>query len=180
MGKCLAEGRTARSGADEEDGEMSSYRKSRLATAGMAILAAFISITSLSSAWAADDRILLFEVYDRPDPVPAGGQITYFGTVVNNTDQWVDIVVTSVISVNVIFVSCDPHPCGPADRRVTWAIGLVGPGSSGWVTLVVEVNPAVADGTIIKNRMTIRDDSGHTITKTQNTIVGPPEGEDQG
>lgn len=144
-----------------------------------ACLAAFIGLTSLSAVWAADDRTLLFEAYDRPDPVQVGGQITYSGSFVNNGDQEVNVVITSVISVNVTFVSCVPLPCGLTDRSVTWAIGPVGSGSGGSVTLVVEVNPAVADGTIIKNRMTIRDDSGHTITKTQNTIVGPPEGEDQ-
>lgn len=142
-------------------------------------LAAFIGLTSLSAVWAADDRTLQFEAYDRPDPVQAGGQITYSGSFANNGDQEVNVVISSLLSVNVSFVSCVPLPCGLTDRSVTWAIGPVESGSVGSVILVVQVIPAVADGTIIKNRMTIRDDSGHTITKTQNTIVGPPEEEDQ-
>jgi uncharacterized repeat protein (TIGR01451 family) len=102
---------------------------------------------------------------DSPDPVQAGGDITYTLTFENvgNADA-TNVVLTDGVPDNTTFVSASgggaPDPAG----LVSWNLGTVPAGSSGVVQLVVRVTSPLPNGTIITN-------DAYGIDSTETSLV---------
>ena len=75
------------------------------------------------TAWAADPQISSF--IDNPDPVPAGGNVTYTATVRNSAlDDAANVVITVPVPTGSTFVSATA-PCAPSGGSVVCALGTV-------------------------------------------------------
>jgi uncharacterized repeat protein (TIGR01451 family) len=88
---------------------------------------------------------------DAPDPVAAGGNITYTLSYQNTgTQNATGVVVADPLPANTAFVSATGGGA-LAGGIVTWNIGGVAAGASGSVQLVVQVASPLANGTVITN-----------------------------
>src|SRR5256712_182310 len=86
-----------------------------------------------------------------PNPVNAGGNITYTLTYSNSgNENATGVVLSDAIPANTTFVSASA-PGAPAGGVVTWNIGNLAAGTSGSATLVVRGNSPLANGTVINN-----------------------------
>jgi uncharacterized repeat protein (TIGR01451 family) len=124
---------------------------------------------------------------DIPDPVAAGANITYSITVTAAGPQNSAIVqLTDTIPAGTTFVSFT-SPAGwtavtPAvggTGNVTANIDDMAPGASAAFTLVVQVAPATAGGTIISNTATVTQnvsdpDTSNNSATTTTTVAGAP------
>ena len=107
---------------------------------------------------------------DSPDPVLPGGTITYAINWENTNPTTVDnVVIVDDLPVEVTWVSGGVYDAGT--HTVTWTIGTLGPGEAGSDTLVVTVDPATPDGTVITNFITIDSDQTAPTTKSCETLV---------
>lgn len=92
---------------------------------------------------------------DAPDPVTAGGQIVYTLSYANTgTAAAAQVVLTDAVPANTTFASATgggTHAAGV----VTWNLGALPPGSSGSVTMTVNVLAGLANGTTIANTANI-------------------------
>ncbi len=89
-------------------------------------------------------------IADTPDPVPQGGQLTYFLTVVNNGQLGATgVTLTYTLPPEVTFSSSDPGAptCAESGGVVTCTVGALAAGASVPVEVVADVSPA-ALGTI--------------------------------
>ena len=93
--------------------------------------------------------VLAVSATDAPDPVAAGGTITYTLAYSNTGNSGATAVVLSdTVPVNTTFVSVTGGGTLSAGV-VTWSIGALAAGGSGSVTLTVRVNSPLANGTVI-------------------------------
>jgi hypothetical protein len=95
-------------------------------------------------------------------PVGAGGELVYsIHYSVTGQEIAQGVAITDDIPVSTTYVSCDGGTvCSPVDDRVTWIVGDVFPGEGGAVTLTLQVDSPLPDGTVITNAATVRDDNG--------------------
>ncbi|MCL6511041.1 MAG: DUF11 domain-containing protein [Anaerolineae bacterium] len=108
-----------------------------------------------------------------PTIVEAGGLLTY--TLQVTAAGWVSatgVVITDAVPANTGFVSCSPTPCGESGGIVNWTLGTLSIGESRLVTLVVQVNSPLPDGTQIVNTAVVTSNQGITDTDTATTTVG--------
>ena len=95
--------------------------------------------------------LLSIVLSDAPDPVAAGGALTYTIDYANggNADA-TGVVITDTVPANTSFVSATAGGT-PGGNIVSWAIGNLASGAAGSVQIVVQVDSPLADGTIITN-----------------------------
>ncbi len=106
----------------------------------------------------------------------AGGQIAYtlrYTVTGNETAQ--NVVIDDNTPANTTFASAtgtgvQAPPVG-STGLVRWQLGNLAPGTSGTVTLVVNVNSPLANGTIINNLATISDANGGTTANSSWTTT---------
>ncbi|MGI9119569.1 MAG: right-handed parallel beta-helix repeat-containing protein [Acidimicrobiales bacterium] len=112
---------------------------------------------------------------DTPDPVPAGGALTYTVSVLNFSAVTAkSVTVTDTLPPGVTFVSARARgTCTQASGTVTCTVGDVAPGTV--VSLQIKVT-APAEDTVISNTATIQADHPDQVvvddTSTEETIVG--------
>lgn len=107
---------------------------------------------------------------DRPDPVLPGGTITYAISWENTNPTPVDnVVIVDDLPAEVTWVSGGVYDGGT--HTATWTLGTLAPGETGSDTLVVTVDPATPDGTVIINFITIDSDQTASTTKSCETLV---------
>ncbi len=109
---------------------------------------------------------------DSPDPVQAGGQITYTLTYSNTsgTETAPGSTIVDTLPANTIFISASDGGVG-AGGVVTWGLGNLGPGAGGTRTLVVQVDSPLTDGTVLLNSATLANNLGDSVVAAQNTTV---------
>lgn len=107
---------------------------------------------------------------DSPDPVLPGGTITYAISWENTNPTPVDnVVIVGDLPAEVTWVSGGVYDAGT--HTATWTPGTLAPGGTGSDTLVVTVDPATPDGTVIINFITIDSDQTASTTKSCETLV---------
>lgn len=96
------------------------------------------------------------------DFIAAGETLAYTFTVRNNGDEpLTSLLVTDALPANTTYVSCaGADVCTESGGTVTWNLAGLGVNQQRSVTLTVQVNPGLADGTIINN-------SGASVTTAQ-------------
>src|SRR5207247_2452495 len=105
--------------------------------------------------------VLAVSATDAPDPVAAGGTITYTLAYANTGNSGATAVVLSdTVPVNTTFVSATGGGTLSAGV-VTWSIGALAAGGSGSVPLLVRVTSPLPNGTAITNG-TYSIDAGET------------------
>ncbi|MCK4316639.1 MAG: DUF11 domain-containing protein, partial [Anaerolineae bacterium] len=111
---------------------------------------------------------------DLPDPVPAGGELTYIINYQNGvTSPAEDVIITETYDSRVTFVSATLTPTMGTNN--VWDIGGLYVGQSGNIVVTVRVDTPLPDGSTLTNRVTI--DSAHTSpqTYTETTGVSAPD-----
>jgi uncharacterized repeat protein (TIGR01451 family) len=94
---------------------------------------------------------LTVSVADAPDPVAAGGNMTYTIAYANaGSGDATTVILTDAVPANTSFVSASAGGTLSAGV-VTWALGTLAAGASGSVQLVVKVTSPLANNTIINN-----------------------------
>src|SRR5437867_1294624 len=102
--------------------------------------------TTVSSA-----PILAVSKTDSPDPVAAGGSLTYTLSYSNTGNaNATGVVLTDTVPANTTFVSATVGGT-LASGVVTWSVGNLAAGASGSVQMVVRVASPLANGTSITN-----------------------------
>jgi uncharacterized repeat protein (TIGR01451 family) len=88
-----------------------------------------------------------------PDPVPAGGTLTYTLDYTNTgNDDATGVFITDTLPANTTFVSATSGGTeSGAGGVVTWNTGTLGAGASGSVQMVVQVDSPLPNGTLITN-----------------------------
>jgi uncharacterized repeat protein (TIGR01451 family) len=121
--------------------------------------------------------ILTLSLSDSPDPVAAGGNITYTLNYANTGDRdATGVTIGSAIPANTSFFSATNggnHSAG----TVTWAIGSLPPGVSGSVGMTVRVNSPLTNGTSIVNNASSIDSietSPVTAATVTTTVTSAP------
>ncbi|MCK4473623.1 MAG: hypothetical protein KAW49_17725, partial [Anaerolineae bacterium] len=131
-----------------------------------------VSIIEVTDVTAASE--LTVSKVDIPDPVPAGGNLTYIINYQNGvTSPAEDVIITETYDSRVTFVSATLTPTIGTDN--VWDIGDLYVGQSGNIIVTVRVDTPLADGATLTNRVTI--DSAHTSpqTWTETTSVSAPD-----
>jgi uncharacterized repeat protein (TIGR01451 family) len=121
---------------------------------------------------------LNLEKDDGLDTVFAGGSITYTISFDNTANNYaVDgVILTDTLPAEVTFVSASDGGV-LSGNTVTWNIGTLNPGDTDSVTLVVQVNNGVPDGTIIANWVHLdNDNTGPSFASDDTTVTSPPVG----
>ena len=118
------------------------------------------------------DPILLLSKADNPDPVQAGGSLTYTLTYQNVGDATATgTVITDVLPEEVTYVTANPSPTSVSDHTLTWSIGNLDPDGPDTITINVTVNSPLDDGTVITDNATITCDQG-SGNDAETTTVG--------
>ncbi|MBC7228180.1 MAG: DUF11 domain-containing protein, partial [Thermoflexales bacterium] len=108
-----------------------------------------------------------------PPVVQASGLLTYT-LVVTNTGivSATSVVVTDAVPANTSYLSCGPAPCGEAGGVVSWTLGVLDIGIPRVLTMLVQVNSPLPNGTILTNIAWVTSTEGLTDTDTVTTPVG--------
>ena len=92
---------------------------------------------------------------DLPDPVSAGGLLTYTLIVTNAAaanGPAQSVVITDRVPANTVYQSCNPSPCGLSSGVISSTLASpLAPGQSASMQLAVLVSSAVVSGTWITN-----------------------------
>ncbi|MDY6874908.1 MAG: hypothetical protein SWK90_01710 [Chloroflexota bacterium] len=131
-----------------------------------------VTITELTSVTTAS--ALTVSKIDVPDPVPAGGNLTYIISYQNGgTAPAEDVVITEMYDRQVTFVSANPAPRSGTDN--VWDIGDLSVGENGSIQVTVRVDTPLPDGATLTNQVTI--DSAHTSPQAyvETTGVSAPD-----
>ena len=107
---------------------------------------------------------------DRPDPVRPGEVLTYALTYGN--DSGANAVATNTVlretyDPNVTYLSADPEP-DTGDNE--WRLGDLHPGDVGTVSIRVQVNGPLTDGTQLTNIAVIEADQGSASAKASTLV----------
>jgi len=107
------------------------------------------------------------------DPVEAGGQVVYtIDWSVAGTEVAENVVITDTLPNHTTFASCGPAPCSETGGIVTWDLGNQDPGASGTVTVAVDVENPLPNGTILTNQAEIGDgNEGLLASDSEDTTV---------
>jgi len=124
---------------------------------------------------------------DTPDPVPAGGSLTYDITVTNNGPNDAEFVnLDDTLPAGTTFVSLTAEPgwsctmpAVGAGGMVSCSISLLGASSAAGFSLVVAVDSGVSIGTVITNTATVSSETfdpnqGNNSGSTDTTVANPP------
>ncbi|UCE37407.1 MAG: DUF11 domain-containing protein [Thermoplasmata archaeon] len=99
-----------------------------------------------------------------------GDQITYTIEYENTgTGDATDVVIVDTIDPDTTFVSASPSPSSVVGDVITWNFGTVSGGGSGTITLIVEVDPYVEDGTVLTNTVTLNYDDANDNPQDEET-----------
>ena len=113
------------------------------------------SVQDTATTLVTSDPFLVLEKSDTPDPVEAGGIITYTLDFANiGSDIATGVVLEDPLPPLTTFVSATGGGT-LVGAVVTWNLGDVAAGSSGSVTFSVLVDSPLADGTLITNAATL-------------------------
>jgi len=119
--------------------------------------------------------VVIFGKADHPDPVPAGGALTYTLTYQNTgTANATDVMINDTLPDEVTYDSADPLPTSVTDGTLTWDIGEIAPDGPHTITINVTVKSPIANGTVITNNATITCSLGSCSEAEQTTIVSAP------
>ena len=110
---------------------------------------------------------------DQPDPVDAGGVLTYtLNWSVGGNAYANDVVLTDTLPEKTSFTwATAPGTYDAANHQVVWNLGNLVPGNSGTVTVVVGVNTPLPNGLLLYNRAHLEDASGTTADTLSITTV---------
>ncbi|WP_279248850.1 beta strand repeat-containing protein [Candidatus Marimicrobium litorale] len=105
--------------------------------------------------------------------VQAGDQVVYTITYQNTgTTDATGVVLQDALPADVIYVSATGNKnYDPITNRVTWNKGTVAAGGSGSVTLTVEVDSPIANGTLLKNTASIDANETAPLTADVNQSI---------
>ena len=94
---------------------------------------------------------------DLPDPVEAGGDLTYTLTCQNMGNAIAhNLTAVDYLPVEVTYISAEPEPTSVSDGTLTWEIGDLSPeDGQKTITIYGNVNASTPDGTILNNYVTI-------------------------
>ena len=138
------------------------------------ILTALGLAMAFSAPPASAGQPLLLVKTDAPDPVLAGGTLTYTLTANNLTGGPITATVTDPLPANVSLASANPTAgvvvVGPP---LVWSV-ILPPNSSHSLAIVVQVDASTTDGTVITNTATLTDGENQSIVSTSTTVNAPP------
>jgi uncharacterized repeat protein (TIGR01451 family) len=121
--------------------------------------------------------VLTLSLSDSPDPVSAGGDITYTLDYGNTGDRdATGVTISSAIPANTSFNSAT-NGGSLSGGTVTWSIGTLPPGASGSIQMSVQVVSPLADGTQIVNDASSIDSnetSPVSATTATTTVTSAP------
>ena len=107
-----------------------------------------------------------------PDPVEAGGLLTYTLTVANTgIVSATGVIVTDAVPLNTSYLACGPLPCGEAGGSVSWILGTLDVNETQVLTMLVQVNASLPNGAILTNTAWVSSSEGITDTDTITTPV---------
>jgi uncharacterized repeat protein (TIGR01451 family) len=108
---------------------------------------------------------------DTPDPVAAGGLLTYTlqYQAMGNAPA-TGVVLTDTLPSHVVVESISNGGV-QSGNQITWNLGDLMPPATGSVSLIVRVNTPLANGTVLVNRATIADAQGVTASAQASTTV---------
>lgn|GEM_PF-2360061 len=111
-----------------------------------------------------------------PNPVQAGGLLTFTLTAINDSVAAVNnTIITDTIPLSTSFISATGPFSGPdANGVVTWSLGVLNPNTSASVTMLVQVDGQTPPGAIIANTAWITSSQGLSDTATTLTPVNLP------
>jgi uncharacterized repeat protein (TIGR01451 family)/fimbrial isopeptide formation D2 family protein len=116
--------------------------------------------------------LLDIEKSAEPSPVEAGGLLTYTLTVTNTgIVSATGVVVTDAVPANTTYQSCGPLPCGEAGGVVSWTLGVLDIGVPRVLTMLVQVDSPLPNGTVLTNTAWVTSTEGLTDTDTVTTPV---------
>ncbi len=128
----------------------------------------FITTTQVTAVPA-----VTFTVADGPDPVPAGGTLTYTLRYTNtgNADA-TGAVVTATLDSRATFSEAAPPPAGGGGTTWYWTVGTIpGEGGSGRIDLRVWVTSPLTNGTVLPFQARLAYTEGQPLTATAQTTV---------
>lgn len=128
------------------------------------------------AARAQTGAVLTLDKAGVPDPVAAGGQITYTLTYANTGDQdATNAILVDSLPADTSFVSASGGGF-QSGSLVLWSLGTVAAGTGGSVTLVVQVATPLGNGTVITNSATLSSDQTEPVAASaQNTVSSSPQ-----
>src|SRR5262249_31980905 len=132
---------------------------------------------ALTAAATASSRVVSLPQYslakvDDPDPVAAGGTLVYTISYANNATANADgegVFIAETYDRNFTFVSAVPPPTPGTTTQ--WGIGSLPVGASGTIRVTGTVKSPLANGTILRNVVTLHDRFGNSVSANQNTAV---------
>src|SRR6185369_2239589 len=106
---------------------------------------------------------------DAPDPVQAGGLLTYTLTVINSGGQnATGVRVTDTVPADTTFVSCGGDvACNQAGGTLTWNVGTLNGSDSATLIFTVQTDADLPNDSTIKN-------SGYQVDSDQTEPAGGP------
>ena len=112
----------------------------------------------------------------QPAPVAAGGTLVYTITFENRgSAHATGVTITDTVPTGLTFSSATAGGA-LSGADVLWTIGDLGIGATGEVEATFAVDPALADGTILTNTVTLLDALGNTVSDTIPVATRVPGG----
>jgi len=134
-------------------------------SAGGALSASSSANTSVNAT-----PVLSLGINDSPDPVQAGGTLTYavqYGNTGNEPATGVGL--SMVYSPNVTFVSATPPP--DVGTTGQWTLGTLAAGGSGQIQVTVQVNSPLTNGLVLTSQASLVADGGLLANDSESTTV---------
>jgi len=119
----------------------------------------------------------LFEISkgDSPDPVQAGGLLTYTVNYSNTGNAGATgVVITETYDSNVTFDSATPDPSNLGSGNNIWNIGALAAGASGSITITVRVASPLPNGTLLDNNVSLTANEGSALAQQVTTVQSNP------
>lgn len=128
------------------------------------------------AAQAQKEAVLTLDKAGVPDPVAAGGQLTYTLTYANTGGaDATNAVLVDPLPDHTSFVSVSGGGF-LSGNLVLWNLGTVAAGTGGSVTLVVRAATPLANGTLIDNSATFSSDQTEPLAaSSENTVSSAPQ-----